>query len=140
MLPRIASVSPIRHSPSERIASSGKDQKFDRMYGEPGIDQGDKKILMESLHRIHAAVTEILASIGVIAAIGSSFWQPRDWILLAAFVGSSLAFGSAVAIVVRRRSRFLRKTTAAQWRLAWLLVVVMASVQALVLWGLYSLL
>ena len=82
----------------------------------------------------------ILATIGVIAAIGSAFWQPRDWIQLAAFLGSTLAFGSAVAIVVRRRSHFLRKTTAAQWRWAWLLVAVMASVQALILWGLYSLL
>ncbi len=81
----------------------------------------------------------ILATIGVIAAIGSAFWQSRDWIQLAAFVGSTLAFGSAVAIVVRRRSRFLRKTTAAQWRRAWLLVVIMGSVEALTIWGLYVL-
>ncbi|MCH7848632.1 MAG: hypothetical protein IIB53_09755 [Planctomycetes bacterium] len=81
----------------------------------------------------------ILSTIGTIGAISSAYWDSTDWLQLAAFIGLTVAFGSALAIVVRRRSRFLRKTTAAQWRRAWILVVIMAGVQALTIWGLYVL-
>lgn len=81
----------------------------------------------------------ILSTIGTIGAISSASWSSQDWLGLAAFIGLTVVFGSAVAIVVRRRSRFLRKTTAAQWRRAWLLVVIMAGVQALTIWGLFFL-
>ena len=88
---------------------------------------------------IPAGFNGILSTIGAIGAINSAYWGSEDWLGLAAFVGLTVVFGSAVAIVVRRRSRFLRKTTAAQWRRAWLLVVNMAAVQALAIWVLFFL-
>ena len=78
--------------------------------------------------------TGVLAVVAAIGARRSAYWTSGDWIILIGLWGLTIAYGLILVILSKRRPRFLRRSGTAQWRRAWLMVAVMAVIQAGMIW------
>ncbi len=81
-----------------------------------------------------AGFNSILSVIAIIGAIYSAYWSRSDWASLGVVVLLTLLLTSVLIYVVKRRSKFLQRPRASQWRRAWAYTIVMALVQTFGIW------